>query len=420
MKVLNYTTSYFAIILLLIISAWATIFYYAMLDEIYDSIDDGLDNQKGLILQKVNVDSTILKKTKFEEADYSIQPITEQTSISFRDVYIDTLMYMQNENDFEPVRLLRTAFGHDGKYYLMQVVTSMVEEDDLISELFYALLWLYLGLVASILVLNNFLLKRIWRPFYHLLGQLKDFRLEEQTEFTLKKTKIDEFRMLNETTEKLIRSNINAYNNQKEFVENAAHELQTPLAISLNKLETLAESGDLSDAQTKLLASALDNLDRLTRLNKSLLLLSRIANKQFKNEQEIDLNNLVRKTVEDFSDHALYRKITLNISELENVKVRMNPDLAGVMVTNLVKNAVIHNRDSGSVEIVLTWKLFQIRNTGKHEAINPERLFSRFNNDHESPNSTGLGLAIVKAIADLYSFKVSYTFDGEHMITITL
>ena len=158
MKVLNYTTSYFAVILLVLISIWAGIFYYAMLNEIYDSIDDGLDNQKGLIIQKVATDSTILQKINFDEGDYAIKETNSQLAKNVRDVYVDTMMYMQNEKDFEPVRLLRTMFHHNGKYYQMEVITSMVEEDDLTAELFYGLLWLYLGLVASILILKNFLL----------------------------------------------------------------------------------------------------------------------------------------------------------------------------------------------------------------------------------------------------------------------
>ena len=295
MKVLNYSTSYFAVILLILISIWAAIFYYAMLDEIYDSIDDGLDNQKGLIIQKVSTDSSILRKSNFEEGDYAITETSYQLAKDVTDVYVDTMMYMQNEKDFEPVRLLRTYFHHNGKYYQMQVVTSMVEEDDLTANLLYAMLWLYLGLVATIIILNNFLLKRIWSPFYHLLKQLKKFKLEKPADINVKQTRIDEFRLLNETVNRLLKSNINSYNSQKHFIENAAHELQTPLAISINKLEALAETNTLTEDQLKLLASALDNLERLTHLNKSLLLLSRIENKQFLAEEEISINELVKK-----------------------------------------------------------------------------------------------------------------------------
>ena len=169
MKLLNYTSSYFAIVLLFLITIWAGIFYFAMLDEIYDSIDDGLDNRKGLIIQKAVNDSTLLPKTTFGEGDFTIFEINAGEAKNFHDVYRDTSMFMQNEQDFEPVRLLRTVFYHNSKYYQMEIVTSMVEEDDLVSTLWRALIWLYVGLVSSILVLNNILLKRIWRPFYHLL-----------------------------------------------------------------------------------------------------------------------------------------------------------------------------------------------------------------------------------------------------------
>ena len=418
MKVLNYTTSYFAVILLILISIWAGIFYYAMLDEIYDSIDDGLDNQKGLIIQKVGTDSTILRKSSFEEGDYAIIETSSHLARNVHDVYVDTMMYMQNEEDFEPVRLLRTTFYHNGKYYQMQIITSMVEEDDLIAELFYALLWLYIGLVASILILNNFLLKRIWRPFYHLLKQLKNFRLENPSDLKIKKTRIDEFKLLNETVQKLLQTNIVSYNSQKHFIENAAHELQTPLAISINKLEALAEISKLSDEELKLLASALDNLERLTGLNKSLLLLSRIENRQFIIEEEVNFNNLVKKIADDFSDQLTYRGIVLNIDEQDSSTIKMNPDLGIILVTNLIKNAILHNHPNGLINVIIKKTSVSIENTGREEALDEQNLFTRFSKKEQSENSTGLGLAIVKAIIELYSFNVSYFYTTRHKFTV--
>lgn len=418
MKVLNYTTSYFAVILLILISIWAGIFYYAMLDEIYDSIDDGLDNQKGLIIQKVATDSTLLQKSSFEEGGYAIMETSSQLAMNVHDVYVDTMMYMQNEKDFEPVRLLRTMFYHNGKYYQLQIGTSMVEEDDLTAELFYTLMWLYIGLVASILILNNFLLKRVWMPFYQLLKQLKKFKLENPPDMKFKKTSIDEFKLLNEAVQKLLKSNIDSYNSQKHFIENAAHELQTPLAISINKLEALAETSKLSESELKLLASALDNLERLTRLNKSLLLLSRIENKQFPGEEEVNINDLVRKIADDFLDQLSYREIALNIDEQGTLKTKMNPDLGVILITNLFKNAMVHNHQKGLINVVINERSVSIENTGTAAALNEQNLFTRFNKKEQSENSTGIGLAIVKAVIELYSFKVSYSYSTMHTLTV--
>lgn len=419
MKVLNYTTSYFAILLLIIIPVWAGLFYYAMLDEIYDSIDDGLDNQKQLIIQKAAIDSSILRKNNFEEAGYAITEINPQAAIHFYDVYMDTTMYMQNEKDFEPVRLLKTVFHHNGKYYQMQVATSMIEEDDLSAALLYALLWLYLGLVATILILNNVLLQRIWKPFYHLLEQIKAFQLEKPLPLAVAATRIEEFKLLNEAIQKLLQSNMDAYAGQKQFIENASHELQTPLAISINKLEMLAETSTLSEEELKLLASALGNLERLTRLNRSLLLLSRIENKQFPAEEEININALLKKIRDDFSEQLSYSKLVLHIEEQGAAVIKMNPDLAAVLFTNLVKNAVVHNHPDGFIHVLITTAFVQIENTGRAEALDSQKLFSRFYKEQQSPTSTGLGLAIVKAIADLYAFTVTYTYSNRHRLTVS-
>ena len=417
MKLLNYTSSYFAIVLLFLITIWAGIFYFAMLDEIYDSIDDGLDNRKGLIIQKAVNDSTLLPKTTFGEGDFTIFEINAGEAKNFHDVYRDTLMFMQNEQDFEPVRLLESVFHLHEKYYKMQVITSMVEEDDLVSELLIALVWLYLGLIATILLLNNFLLKRIWRPFYHLLKQLKDFKLEKPS-IEVKKTNIDEFRLLNEAVQKMLNSNISSYNSQKHFIENASHELQTPLAISINKLELLAEQEQLTEESSKLLATALDNLDRLSRLNKSLLLLSKIENNQYLAAEEININLLVKKVVADFEDQLSYSQISLNIFEEQECKVTMNPDLAIIFITNLIKNAIVHNQPVGDIDIVIKLASLSISNTGKDTALDQQNLFVRFNKDNQSLSSTGLGLSIVKAIADLYHFNLSYYYNGKHVMAV--
>lgn len=413
MKLLNHTSSYFAGILLVVMAVWAGVFYYAMLDEIYDSIDDGLDNQKGLIIRRATIDTSILDKADFGDGGYTIRevsaPVVKHKKKGFKDVYLDTAMYMENEKSYEPIRLLRTGFVQDGRHYRLDVATSMVEEDDLVSELLYALLWLYLGLVASVVILNNFLLKRIWRPFYQLLQRLRDFRLERATPVTVPDTRVQEFRELNQTVDVLLQSNINSYTGQKQFIENASHELQTPLAIAAAKLETLAQKGSLTEEDGALLSSAMDNIQRMARLNRSLLLLSKIENKQFAAGREISVNGLAKEVVEDFADGAAYRELSLHFSEDAEVVVDANEDLLRILLTNLIKNAVTHNQRGGDVRITIQENALVVENTGADASLDGPALFTRFNKG-EATSSTGLGLAIAKAIADLYGFRISYSF----------
>ncbi|WP_181304224.1 HAMP domain-containing sensor histidine kinase [Rufibacter sp. XAAS-G3-1] len=420
MKLLNHATAYLAGLLLLVISLWAGLFYVNMLDEIYDSIDDGLGNQKILVMQKAAQDSTVLRQREFEAGYFRVREIPFTLAIHRKDQYRDTLMFMQNEQDFEPVRLLTTVFRHKGRYYELSLITSMVEEDDLIEDLLYSLLWLYLGLIASILVLNNLLLKRIWRPFYHILQRLQHFKLDDPQPVPVQPTNIEEFQLLNQTVEKLLQQNVAVYQNQKVFIENAAHELQTPLAISLNKLELLAESQPLHENQLLQIGTVMENLERLTRLNKSLLLLSKIENRQFAQEADVELSTLLQKSLADFEEQLAFKDITVELQLEQEVTLRMNPDLATMLVLNLLKNALVHNVPGGFLRIQLSVSGLVFENSGKtDQPLNQEQVFTRFFKDDSSTASTGLGLPIVKAICDLYGFKVQYDFRQGHTFTVT-
>ena len=104
----------------------------------------------------------------------------------------------------------------------------MVEEDDQIENLFKYLVGLYLVLILSIVVLNNLVMKKVWKPFYTLIDRLKGFRIEKDDPIKTEPTTIDEFNLLNQSVERLTEKSRDSYVAQKEFIENAAHELQTP------------------------------------------------------------------------------------------------------------------------------------------------------------------------------------------------
>jgi signal transduction histidine kinase len=419
LKLLNHTLSYLSIALFAVIGGWAFVFYINMLDEIYDSIDDGLANSKILIIEKVKQDTSLISKNDFVESNYAIHEISEQEALHFRDVYADSTLYMINEADYEPVRILRTAFkANNQKYYKLEIVSSMVEEDDLIEDLFYAVMWLYFILLASILIINNVLLKRIWKPFYDILDKLKSFRVERSTEFPSSKSSITEFNDLNETVSELLQRTITTFNNQKQFIENASHELQTPLAISINRLELMSEKNTFTGQQLAEISSVIQSLERLTRINKTLLLLAKIENNQFTDESTVNLDELTNQVVNSFSDLSEYKSVTISLHSENVLIVRMNPELAGVMISNLLKNAIIHNYKSGRVEVRLSKSQIVVKNTSTTLRLDDTQIFGRFYKNSSNNSSTGLGLAIVKSIVTYYGFRIHYNFDGSHIFTI--
>ena len=294
----------------------------------------------------------------------------------------------------------------------------MVEEDDLIQGLATYLIGLYVLMVIIILVLNNILLRKIWKPFYHSITQLKTFKIETDDHISTQSTSIEEFRLLNEAITKLIKKSKDSYTEQKQFIENASHELQTPLAISINKLELFLENNPLGEAQTQALSSVLDNLGRLTRLNKSLLLLSKIENQQFTEEHSIDFVKLTQEVAQDFKDLATHKQSRIQVDTTAPLVYNMNEDLAVILLTNLIKNAIVHGTPKQDISIHITSNIWSISNSADVGPLHKAELFSRFKKISTHKKSSGLGLAIAKAISDKYNLSLVYRYDTAHTFDI--
>jgi len=418
MKLLNQSLVYLSICILIIVSIWSVVFYNNMLEEVYDSVDDGLDNYKYLIIKKSKTDSTVFEKSAFNESNYAIREISPQEASKVEDTYKDTLMYMQSEEDLEPVRELTTVFQNGSKYYELRVISSIVEEDDQIENMFWAILWLYFILIISIVIINNIVLQRLWKPFYKLLFQLKTFRIDKNSKMPDIKTSTKEFVELKNATNTLIKHTLEAYSNQKQFIENAAHELQTPLAIANNKLELLIEKNDLSQNNAEDIGEILQIVQRLTKLNKSLLLLSKIENKQFFDNIDLAINEVVQRCLEDLEEFAQFKAIEITVDEPDSIFVEIDPTLADILISNLLKNAVFHNKPEGKVTINISKNVLSICNTSPSDKLDEQKVFKRFYKNTGEQKHTGLGLAIVQAICNLYDFKLSYHFADQHCFEI--
>ncbi|UUC45525.1 sensor histidine kinase [Flavobacterium cerinum] len=431
MKLQVYTLRYLLIALLGVIALWASLFYMVILEEVYDNIDDGLKNSKLLIIRKAKESPELLTKHESEINQFTIKPVPMGRFIARnhsdddddddnQDVIYNDHQYMEYDDDYEPVRVLKTVFmASDGNPYELTITASMVEEDELLEDLMTALIALYIMLVVSIVIINYFILKKVWRSFHSLLDKLRHFKLGTGTVFHAPPSPIDEFKVLGKELEALLKRNEATYNSQKQFIENASHELQTPLAISINRLELFAENNMLTEEQMEDVGKITDTLSRLVKLNKSLLMLSKIENRQFPDEEDIDFNELTEQIASDFDDFAAFKSVSLHIDQKEPLTFKMNKGLAVTLLSNLIKNAILHNQTGGTVAITLSEKQLIIRNSGSDQPLDPDFIFNRFARHGTNEHSTGLGLAIVQSIISNYNLYITYTFDKEHVFTIT-
>jgi signal transduction histidine kinase len=402
-----------------IIGIWSVIFYFNIKDEIRDSIDDGLDNNKLLILQKTKTDPSLFFQVEFRGNNFEIHPISKQKALVFRDLYKDTLMYRLNENDLEPVRILHSAFEHQDNYYHLKVISSLIEEDDLIEDSFWSIIWLFLILIASILIVNNIVLGKLWKPFYDILERLNTFRLDKDEASLMIPTKTKEFIQLQQASNALFRHSKKAYISQKQFTENASHELQTPIAIIINKLELLLESEYLNENDAKSIAKVISIAGRMKRLNNSLLLMAKIENKQFLDVKTVSINKITKEFLTHYKELTEYRQITVQLIETKQCSVNMNNALSEILISNLIKNAIFHNKQHSDITIKITKQEFIISNQGETNSLDSKLIFNRFEKDASKTNSTGLGLAICKTICNAYASDISYSFsENQHSFKI--
>ena len=357
-----------------------------------------------------------------ETSNYKDQQITFQKTnlTNFKEKFSTESAYNKKEDEEERYRRIDFLVTQNGTNYIATVKKSEQETEDIVRLILTITFSVIAVLLLVLFITNRFLLGKLWKPFNHTLSQLKQFNLSSKNNITLETTNVDEFIELNNTAMSLTQKVKNDYESLKSFTGNASHEIQTPLAIIKNKIELLSQSDNLEESQIHIIQSLNDAASRLSRLNQSLLLLTRIENRQFEPTDRIDLSAVVQKSIDNFRELADLKDIKIEKNIKNNVTVEMNDSLADILISNIILNAIKHNSPGGDIKIVLNENAMVVSNTGNVPKLKTSELFERFKKDSSSPESLGLGLSIVKTIGETYGFELSYNYtDSMHVLQTT-
>jgi signal transduction histidine kinase len=415
MKLLNITNRYYiilALVLLLVSSAFlAYRVVYVIDNEISEHmLFEKLEIEKQLALQKDLQDIHFIIGDRLE-----IKPIEKFTT--FRVTIKDTTMYDLYEKTKVPFRVLSYQQLVKGKSYHIKIARRLTENKQMVSGIFMTLLLVSVDIIICFYFLNRWFSSRVWNPFYRALNVLKNFDIQKGGVVQFQKSKVDEFNTLNSELARLTDKVSRDYKNLREFTENMSHETQTPLAIIRSKLELLLQHANDEETVQQIL-STLDSVNRLSKMNKGLILLTRIDNDQYAGQQQLHLGEILRKHLEDLELFISSREIKVHTNIDDNVTVRMNPHLAGILFTNLLSNSIKYNVNNGDLYVTLNKKGVIIANSGEPLTLPGKEVFDRFKKGN-SPDSIGLGLAIVKKIIDQCGFTIQYDYvDNHHTFTI--
>ena len=393
-------------LLFLLMAVWGVLFYYAIIDEVVDETDDTLENYGEILMESALHDPSILETEGSLMSFYKFTPISEEEGRHYRQVFYDATVYIELEDEDEPVRVMCTAFRMpDGQYYELKLMISILERDDMVEAMLWYLGALFLLFLICTSIGIQLVLKGVFRPLHRLLDWLHCIQPGKEVPPLDNPTKIREFRQLSDAALDMGNRSYKAYEEQKQFIENASHELQTPLAIVRGKVELLAESEGMTEQQMEQLDEIYATLGRAVKLNKSLLLLSRIENGQYTEMEDVSVDEILDELLPDLMDIYEHKQVRLiRKREEQPFIIRCNHSLAQILVSNLVKNSLLHNREGGELQVLTTPTSLVIKNTGD-VPLDGEKLFRRFYHGMDGKkDSTGLGLAIARSISLSSSF----------------
>ena len=308
-----------------------------------------------------------------------------------------------------PYRQLSQVVSIGDISYQIIIKKSQEQKAVLVTNFTRIMMLVLAGLFIVVIIFNWIISRNLWAPFRRSLQKIRNTELNKIQTLHFEKTNTKEFNELNSSLNDMRDKIYQDYINMKEFTENAAHEMQTPIAVVRGKLELLLQDHNLNEGQLQSVAEASEVLNRLGKLNQGLLLLSKIENNQYEPAASISLTGITKKYMQLFDELIKDKGLIVETDFKEDFNTRLHPVLADSLVANLLGNAIKYNYAGGTLLIMTSKTDYQITNTSRLEPIPQNKLFKRFNTSNDAgESSNGLGLAIVKKIADANGLQVDY------------
>lgn len=389
-----------------------SLLFYGTISWVFrQELDEQLQHDKARVVALIQANQKLVQLSPIIE----VHPINAPSQITTE--VKDTMLFDVIEGEEEPFRQLVLDTLIQGKAFRIIIRSSLVESEDILFAIALSTFILFIGLFIGLYWLNRQQIMDLWQPFYANLAAIRTFSLRQPKTIDFLESDIAEFQELKNVLEELTTKVQTDYSNLKAFTENASHEIQTPLAIIRSKIEEMLADRDFNETQIDSIQEIYQSANRLSRLNRKLLLLTKIENHQFEDEREISLNQLIEREVVLLSDLIEERGLKIQKEIGANLRIYMSEVMAEVMVKNLLENAIKHSQIKEVLSIKIQADEITFANPGKQALAEPEKLFTRFY--RRNGHSLGLGLAIVKQIADTNGFRLAYQFEsGRHQFSV--
>ncbi|WP_456439185.1 sensor histidine kinase [Caldithrix abyssi] len=415
-KLLNKTTAFYLIFSFLVFFISAFIMS-KMANQYIDSYVQNRFSKFDWRLKKhLTKDSTLSRLPRY----LKLRRLSDRQLLQKLPVVKDTIIYNESIDEYQHYRKRLAAIKVGKDYYVYETRVHVGDfyrlRDDFLASMFFVFGALALGLIAF----NYFLSGYLFRPFYQILNVMKTYKVGQQTSSPAISTTTEEFIKMQKLFQKMLDQIEKDYRNLKEYTEDMAHEIQTPLAIIRNKLETLMRDEAALERHGEAIQVIYRQINHLSHLGNVLNLITRIENGEFKNTRIIRTKPIIEEHLQPVKELAELKglKITLDLNEEHAFNI--DPYLFELVLKNLVRNAIQHAPTGASITIKTDEQSLIISNVGAELDFPPQQLFKRFVKRKNNGETLGLGLALVKKICDLNELNVSYEYlNGRHVFKIS-
>lgn len=327
------------------------------------------------------------------------------------------------ENDY---RILQYQFIYGKTPYQLEIGNSLSE----IKELTFTIR-LFILIVLIVILVVTFLMDTIYieyllKPFHKIIDT-KIRRVNEPETFNHKpiNSHSSDFQELDTVLNQMMIRISELFKKEKQFIANVSHELLTPIALLKNKFENLLQNESLNDAAVDKIASSLGTLDVLKKVINNLLLISRIDNNQFSNNEQISIKKIIQEILDDFEDRIEDKQITVLNEVNQDLVFLGNRTLIRIMLYNFILNAIKYNIMEGKITLKSNFLsnnyLLTICDTGKGMTEAQQvKIFERFTRIDIEQEGQGLGLAIVDSIAKFHHISIKVDSKVDFGTTFTV
>lgn len=202
---------------------------------------------------------------------------------------------------------------------------------------------------------------------------------------------------------------------KKRFISNIAHELRTPLAIMRTNTDVALLDKEIQSKIKSMLERNITEFDRISEIMDNLLVLSNLLRDEHVRFENVDLSMVAKRALDTLNETLDHKDITLNLKSHTKQTVLGNASALEQVVFNLVKNAVAHTKNEGTITVDIDLaendKYVNLSVSDSGSGIARRDLFHIFEPFYRARKSSssdgqGLGLAIVNEIVQIHRGKI--------------